>query len=57
MGQMLLDEVLAELHLVSSDDIRAAWGVYRQFSDKAWSFTDCVSKVVMTSRGIQTALG
>jgi predicted nucleic acid-binding protein len=54
---MLLDEVLAELHLVSSDDIRAAWGVYRQFSDKAWSFTDCVSKVVMTSRGIQTALG
>ncbi|WP_295436341.1 PIN domain-containing protein [uncultured Thiodictyon sp.] len=55
VGQSLFDQELAELHLVSPDDIHAAWGVYRQFSDKQWSFTDCVSKVVMVSRGIQTA--
>jgi uncharacterized protein len=55
VGQSLFDQGLAELHLVSPDNIQAAWGVYRQFSDKQWSFTDCVSKVVMVIRGIQTA--
>jgi hypothetical protein len=35
--------------------IPAGWEVYRRFADKQWSFTDCVSKVVMDRRGIRTA--
>ena len=29
-----------------------AWEVFRRFSDKRWSFTDCTSKVVMDRLGI-----
>ena len=32
-----------------------AWQVFRRFSDKEWSFTDCTSKVVMDRLGITTA--
>ena len=43
------------MHSVSRPEVLAAWDVYRQFADKQWSFTDCVSKVLMARRGIQTA--
>jgi len=32
-----------------------AWNVFRRFTDKAWSFTDCVSYVVMQRLKISTA--
>lgn len=28
-------------------DFDAAWEVFQKFEDKAWSFTDCTSRVVM----------
>ena len=54
-GQDVLDGKLGTLHYLTRDEIAAAWGVFRRFRDKAWSFTDCTSKVVMESLGIRTA--
>lgn len=36
-----------ELIWVEQDDVRRATEIYFQFDDKGWSFTDCVSRVVM----------
>ncbi len=40
---------------MTEDDILTAWRVFRRFSDKEWSFTDCTSKVVMSKLGISQA--
>jgi predicted nucleic acid-binding protein len=40
---------------VTQEDILQAWEVYQSYHDKAWSFTDCVSLVVMERLGIKTA--
>jgi uncharacterized protein len=46
---------LAILYSVTQVDFTDAWTVFRQFSDKEWSFTDCTSKIVMEKQGITTA--
>ena len=46
---------LAMIHYITPEEIRAAWGVFRTFGDKQWSFTDCTSKVVMETLGLSTA--
>jgi predicted nucleic acid-binding protein len=46
---------LAAIHYLSPDEIGAAWDVFRRFADKAWSFTDCTSKVIIEKLGIKTA--
>jgi predicted nucleic acid-binding protein len=46
---------VAIIHYLSPPEIEAAWQVFRRFTDKKWSFTDCTSKVVMESLGITTA--
>jgi predicted nucleic acid-binding protein len=56
VGEALLSGAAARLEWVTPDDIRAAWTVYRDFGDKEWSFTDCVSRVVMSRLGVATAL-
>jgi predicted nucleic acid-binding protein len=38
---------LAEIIIVSQDDIQNAWNTFREFNDKQWSFTDCTSKVII----------
>jgi len=35
--------------------VQAAWEVFRQFRDKQWSFTDCVSRVVIERLSIPAA--
>jgi predicted nucleic acid-binding protein len=40
---------------VTDQDIRSATEVFFTFSDKAWSITDCTSRVVMERLGIQRA--
>lgn len=45
----------ATLYFVTPRDIDATWAVFHDFADKDWSFTDCSSKVVIESFGIQTA--
>ena len=36
-------------------DVQAAWQTFRRFGDKAWSFTDCVSRAVIERLSIATA--
>ena len=55
LGASLLTESIVDLHWVSRSDVLAAWDMYRRFSDKGWSFTDCVSRVVMDRLAIDTA--
>ena len=47
LGEALFGGELADVVLVTEDDVQRAWQTFRQFDDKGWSFTDCTSKVVM----------
>lgn len=55
LGGALLREDIVEMHWVTPEDVLAAWDVYQRFRDKAWSFTDCVSRCVMERLEIETA--
>jgi predicted nucleic acid-binding protein len=55
LGQQLLEGRIATIEWVLQVDVFQAWRVYQDFEDKNWSFTDCVSRVVMERLGIQTA--
>ncbi|KGF72823.1 DNA-binding protein [Neosynechococcus sphagnicola sy1] len=47
LGDGFFSGTLATIHYLSKTEIQQAWQVFRQFSDKDWSFTDCTSKVVI----------
>jgi uncharacterized protein len=55
LGDSLFRGEVAALYTVTPKDLDLAWRTFCGFSDKAWSFTDCVSKVVMASLGISAA--
>lgn len=55
LGEKIWSEELAILYSVSQEDQQAAWDVFRRFTDKDWSFVDCISKVVIERLGIDTA--
>ncbi|HYP42369.1 MAG TPA: PIN domain-containing protein [Chloroflexia bacterium] len=58
LGALLIDNNLgsfANLYYLVEDDILNAWQVFRTYSDKEWSFTDCTSKVVIEKLGITHA--
>lgn len=55
LGELLFSGNLAQMHYLSQDDIQHAWQVFRQYTDKEWSFTDCTSRVVMEELGITDA--
>ncbi|MDX2241216.1 MAG: PIN domain-containing protein [Leptolyngbyaceae cyanobacterium bins.302] len=48
LGEAFFSGVLANLYYLTEADIQQTWHMFRQFSDKDWSFTDCTSRVVMT---------
>ena len=54
-GAALLSGTVCQLEFVQPADIHQAWIVFDRFRDKDWSFTDCVSKVIMQRMGISTA--
>jgi predicted nucleic acid-binding protein len=54
-GKALLAEDLATILWVTPADVRQAWHVYSGFTDKGWSFTDCVSRTVMERCEIRRA--
>jgi predicted nucleic acid-binding protein len=54
-GDVLFDEEIARIALVSSDDIQWGWGYFRRYADKRWSFTDCVSRAVIERLNIRQA--
>lgn len=55
LGELLFSGKLAQLRYLTEDDIQRAWHVFRQYTDKEWSFTDCTSRVVMEELGITHA--
>jgi predicted nucleic acid-binding protein len=56
LGPSLLSGAVCELEWVTQGDVEDAWRDFSAYRDKAWSFTDCVSRVVMTRLGITTAV-
>ncbi len=55
LGPSLLREELCRLEWVTPADVDLAWQVFATYRDKGWSFTDCVSRVVMERLAIDTA--
>ncbi len=55
LGEHLLRGRIARFEWVTPPDVEAAWEIYRQFRDKAWSFTDCTSRVVIERLSISAA--
>ena len=55
IGPPLLHGDISRLDWVRPDDVQKAWEIYQQYQDKHWSFTDCVSRVVIERLGIRTA--
>lgn len=56
IGPSLFNGDVCDLELVTHDDIKNAWRVFSTYLDKGWSFTDCVSRVVMERLGVTTAV-
>jgi predicted nucleic acid-binding protein len=54
-GTNLFSVSVCQLEYVEPADVARAWIVFSTFRDKDWSFTDCVSKVVIERLGIKTA--
>ncbi len=55
LGEAFFSGTLATLYYLTEDDIQQTWQVFRQFSDKDWSFTDCTSRVVMSKLSLTDA--
>jgi predicted nucleic acid-binding protein len=57
---LLIDDLRRSSHVeiepASAELLDAGWSLNKQRSDKEWSLTDCISFVVMNSRGIAQAL-
>ena len=55
IGADLIAGSVGQLEYASPPDIERAWIIFSTFRDKDWSFTDCVSRVVIERLGIKTA--
>ncbi len=55
IGAELLSEAAARIEWVTPTDVQSAWNIFVSFRDKEWSFTDCISRVVMERLGITHA--
>ena len=56
LGEYLRDSELVDLVRVTSEDQDLAWDRFRRDADKDYSFTDCVSFVVMRRLHIDLAI-
>ncbi|RLG44449.1 MAG: VapC toxin family PIN domain ribonuclease [Thermoproteota archaeon] len=56
LGEKLRSSEFCSMVKVESEDVEAAWEVFRRYKDKEWSFTDCTSYVVMKRLDIREAL-
>jgi predicted nucleic acid-binding protein len=54
-GQRAFEESICRIAWVERADVIQAWIAFEQFRDKAWSFTDCLSRTVMLRLGIGEA--
>lgn len=55
-AKSLLEQRLCQLHLVTEVELARSVAVFQTQCHAGWSFTDCTSKVVIDSLGIQTAI-
>jgi predicted nucleic acid-binding protein len=56
LGAYLLSQASTELIHVTTQDIEKAWIIFSRFQDKAWSFVDCTSYVMMQRLAIREAI-
>lgn len=56
VGDTLLDRAVVDLVRLTARDEGAAWTLFRQRSDKTYSFTDCTSFTLMHRLRLRTAL-
>jgi uncharacterized protein len=56
VGPLLFGGDVCDLEWVTPSDVENAWAVFSSYGDKEWSFTDCVSLVVMGRLEIATAV-
>lgn len=56
VGEVLLDPDRVDLVHLTAGDESAAWSLFRERSDKSYSFTDCTSFSLMNRLGISKAL-
>lgn len=56
VGDAFLSQDVCTLEWVTQADVKAAWRTFSTYLDKDWSFTDCVSRVVIERLQIKTAL-
>lgn len=56
LGDRLYAEKLARIHWTTPDEERQAFDHFKRYSDQVYSFTDCLSFVVMEKLGIREAL-
>ena len=56
VGNVLLDPKAVELVRVGSVDERSAWKLFQDRPDKAYSFTDCTSFILMRRLALNQAL-
>jgi uncharacterized protein len=56
VGPSLFNGDVCDLEWVNPADVKDAWMVFATYRDKEWSFTDCVSRVVITRLRIATAV-
>jgi predicted nucleic acid-binding protein len=55
VGRLMFSGRLCHIEWLDHSDVEAAWRIFDGFVDKDWSFTDCVSYVVMQRLGISEA--
>jgi len=55
IGDELFGGTMARIEWVTPADVHEAWAFFRGFQDKNWSFTDCVSRAVMSRLEIKEA--
>ena len=46
-GQKLWDQEMSAMLRITEEDEERAWRIFRQYDDKAFSFTDCTSFALM----------
>jgi len=56
LGHQFFEGDLSSVHRITDIELLRAWHIFRDYSDKGWSFTDCTSKAVIESYNIATAI-
>lgn len=56
LGKLFFETQDISVHYLNESEIRESWNIFKQFSDKGWSFTDCSSKHICEKFEISQAV-